>query len=766
VDGTWTATVSVPRYVPAGTWSLGAVTITDVVGNDATYGPGAGNSAFPPGSMVSVSVANASPDRSAPLLQSFAMTPTNVDVSNAAATVTVSAHLTDTGSGIGSVIGATLESQSSDLTASGTFTRTSGTSLDGTFTAKITIPKGTYGGLWKLSGVAVFDAVGNRKDYGVGANAFPAGSNTSITVATSGPACQLKATTISLSYGTVGGAHIGWRAPTKACAAISYAVIRDGGAPIPVGSGLSYEVNGLTPGRSYQFAVVVRTSAGEATSPAVSVVPFSPWSGSTDDSGGGTGGGSGGASGSGPTSGPVCSGGTLLPNQTGDPVVTQVTATSVVLRWADRSGQESAFVTQYSTNGGKLWFAGPSAARNSTAITVSGLVPAKTYTFQVGACNRIGTRWSAYATATTAKGAPLPNKPSNVQAVGLTSSSARLTWVDQSSVETSYWTQFSINGGRTWTAGPSVGANATTATVTRLLPGKKYIFQVGAHNTGGTHWSEWAYGTTTAGTAAAAACAVPVVFIGARGSGQEDLYGAQVTTVASRLRGAFGTKLRTQSLTYTAASTAELTNPYALVNGGLKRYLASIDDGMRRGDEAIRRAVAECSSVRIVLAGYSQGALVWHKLLLKYKGDKASTHLLSHIDGVILIADPARNRNSAVQVAGTANRANGGLTQQIKSLGFAESDLPPEVLGVSTQICDKGDLVCDTPAQLLFAISTLAFSCRNPLQAGMCATNAAVVYQLGTTAAGTHSRYGIGDSRVVDATNRAVTVVNRKLAAR
>jgi len=80
--------------------------------------------------------------------------------------------------------------------------------------------------------------------------------------------------------------------------------------------------------------------------------------------------------------------------------VTSTTSTTATLAWDDNSNNETGFATQYRVGSGP-WVAGPTTNAGATSITVGGLNPGIDYTFQVGAQNSAGTKWSAYAYGTT-----------------------------------------------------------------------------------------------------------------------------------------------------------------------------------------------------------------------------------------------------------------------------------------------------------------------------------------------------------------------------
>jgi hypothetical protein len=85
-----------------------------------------------------------------------------------------------------------------------------------------------------------------------------------------------------------------------------------------------------------------------------------------------------------------------LPAQPVNPGCTSGTATSLNMIWGDASNNEDDFVVQFRIGSGGWVFAGKVANAGGTGGTVSGLAPATTYTFQVGARNAAGTHWSVY----------------------------------------------------------------------------------------------------------------------------------------------------------------------------------------------------------------------------------------------------------------------------------------------------------------------------------------------------------------------------------
>src|SRR3712207_692148 len=100
-------------------------------------------------------------DTSPPQLESFTITPSTVDVTNSAQTVTVELHITDqTGLvGMPSII---LDSEDTTQHAgSGGVPRTSGSASDGIYSKEVTLPQGAAPGTWNLQIYPMKDFFGN-----------------------------------------------------------------------------------------------------------------------------------------------------------------------------------------------------------------------------------------------------------------------------------------------------------------------------------------------------------------------------------------------------------------------------------------------------------------------------------------------------------------------------------------------------------------------------------------------------------------------------
>lgn len=221
-----------------------------------------------------------------------------------------------------------------------------------------------------------------------------------------------------------------------------------------------------------------------------------------------------------------------------------------------------------------------------------------------------------------------------------------------------------------------------------------------------------------AGTAQVSAAAVTcqdVMFIGARGSGQPERFGPEVEGVRAdferRVAGVYGQGFADKyvDVAYPAESTGllkpskELAKRLASDNATIA-YAAWVDykqnyvkrwfDGLNLGvdfvDGLLARRAARCPNEKYVLAGYSQGAMVMHRALLRLERQDRRAEL-SRIVGIALIADGDRVPNTATRLLGSAPDSGEGIADFRQS----GNDIPAQVAERTINLCDNNDIVCD-----------------------------------------------------------------------
>ena len=148
-----------------------------------------GAGAFPAGTETAVNVTNANPDLGAPALVSISFSPASLDLSSTNKTVTVTAELSDTTSGVsGAEINFTSPSgnQSHSVTFDH-FSMISGTNTDGVYQGTVAFDTCDQPGSWTLT-ASVTDNCQNTTSYGAGSGsvAFPNGTVTTLSVSNAG----------------------------------------------------------------------------------------------------------------------------------------------------------------------------------------------------------------------------------------------------------------------------------------------------------------------------------------------------------------------------------------------------------------------------------------------------------------------------------------------------------------------------------------------------------------------------------------------------
>jgi hypothetical protein len=122
----------------------------------------------------------------------------------------------------------------------------------------------------------------------------------------------------------------------------------------------------------------------------------------------------------------------------------------------------------------------------------------------------------------------------------------------------------------------------------------------------------------------------------------------------------------------------------------VKRFLGSISAGIASAVSEITYVHRECPHAVLILAGYSQGAMVMHQAELQLTAAH-DTGVPGQIAGTLLLADGDRVSRTAAREFGTStDRSQGVRTYLRQSSG---KDVPAP--SATANICDAGDIVCD-----------------------------------------------------------------------
>lgn len=187
--------------------------------------------------------------------------------------------------------------------------------------------------------------------------------------------------------------------------------------------------------------------------------------------------------------------------------------------------------------------------------------------------------------------------------------------------------------------------------------------------------------------------------LGARGSGETDRdFGGYGHTIASALtafddhaaRYGLG-PVTSQPLHWASFGVEVMWKDASLVDptAGLRKYLNGVNGGIVNLDGVLHSEYAVCPHRRVVLVGYSQGALVIDQELVAL-GHQHSA-ILRDIKAVGLISDPHRLGTSGYD-RGTASRNDNGISRTFNKFPGAQipRSLNPRILS----FCDRGDAIC------------------------------------------------------------------------
>jgi len=141
-----------------------------------------------------------------------------------------------------------------------------------------------------------------------------------------------------------------------------------------------------------------------------------------------------------------------------------------------------------------------------------------------------------------------------------------------------------------------------------------------------------------------------VFFIGARGSGETGPgskngwdtatdpsgFGPEVDDVFTQVKTAFGAgNVQTDPLIYAADPVPSVTQ---LRSGAVAAYFTDLSAGVSQAMSDLMKQAASCPGQEIIMAGYSQGAMVMHRVLHELAGSPTYRTILSRVGVAVLIA--------------------------------------------------------------------------------------------------------------------------------
>ncbi|BBX34962.1 cutinase [Mycolicibacterium mageritense DSM 44476 = CIP 104973] len=120
-------------------------------------------------------------------------------------------------------------------------------------------------------------------------------------------------------------------------------------------------------------------------------------------------------------------------------------------------------------------------------------------------------------------------------------------------------------------------------------------------------------------------------------------------------------------------------------------FMGSVDAGVAALANQYTAFTQQCPTSKVVLAGYSQGAMVVHRNLNSLAASPNLAAALLVADGDRLPTDPTVNLGTVSAVPG----AGKGVAQDWPILAHTPPPLPVSVGAKTISVCDLGDAVCD-----------------------------------------------------------------------
>ena len=205
------------------------------------------------------------------------------------------------------------------------------------------------------------------------------------------------------------------------------------------------------------------------------------------------------------------------------------------------------------------------------------------------------------------------------------------------------------------------------------------------------------------------ACPYDMYFIGARGSGESKTDTGGLGARVGHLYESIKSQLNKRKDIKVANAQPILdypANSVFAIPTNLVGYVKGISAGEANAVGAIKALDAQfskdpnCIGTRIVLAGYSQGAMVMHRAIndLYNSGDNSA---LARIAGAVLIGDGDRVPfDTTINYGGALPGATGIGLRSLGIAGSVKTKFAPAIGAKVFSVCAPGDAVCDSQSAL------------------------------------------------------------------
>jgi len=195
----------------------------------------------------------------------------------------------------------------------------------------------------------------------------------------------------------------------------------------------------------------------------------------------------------------------------------------------------------------------------------------------------------------------------------------------------------------------------------------------------------------------------PVLFLGARGSGETGPgstdgwdtkkdptgFGPEVGQVFSQLNSSIGAgKIQAEPLSYAADPVPGFAG---LRHLNVITYFNDLSAGVTQAMQDLQSDAKSCPDQKIVLAGFSQGAMVMHRIL-----HQADQSIFTRVVAAVLIGDGDQVPFDHEVMDGSALHIAFGIGQVIKPLSSTSGAKFDSSLGARViRVCNMSDVVCD-----------------------------------------------------------------------